>query len=85
VPVTPAVSAVPSVPVPPPVASVGAAPVPEKKRSRLQNLFNKITTTSSPIPFREESLKQSSSKQEGYEFVEKPTGETIVARRVDYR
>ena len=88
VPITPAVSAVPSVPVPPPMAAAevaAPAPVPEKKRSRLQNLFNKITTTSSPIPFREESLKQASSSQKGYEFVEKPTGETIVARRVDYR
>lgn len=88
VPITPAASAVPSVPVPPPMAAAetaAPAPAPEKKRSRLQNLFNKITTTSSPIPFREESLKQASSSQKGYEFVEKPTGETIVARRVDYR
>ena len=88
IPITPATSAVPSVPVPPPIATSEtpvAAPVPEKKRSRLQNLFNKITTTSSPIPFREESLKQASSSQKGYEFVEKSTGETIVARRVDYR
>jgi hypothetical protein len=55
----------------------------EKRRSRLQSLFNKITTTSSPIPFREESLSDVSSK--GYAFIQKPTGETIAARRVDYR
>jgi hypothetical protein len=89
-PITPAASAVTEVPVPPPIAPTelvsapaGAVPAPVK-RSRLQSLFGKITTTSSPIPFREESLKQT-SKQEGYEFVERATGETIAARRVDYR
>lgn len=55
----------------------------EKRRSRLQSLFNKITTSSSPIPFREESLKEVSSK--GYTFIQKSSGETIAARRVDYR
>ena len=55
----------------------------EKRRSRLQSLFNKITTTSSPIPFREESLNGASPK--GYSFIQKSTGETVAARRVDYR
>ena len=82
-PITPAASAVSEIPVPPPIAPTEAVPAPVK-RSRLQSLFGKITTSSSPIPFREESLKQT-SKQEGYEFVERATGETIAARRVDYR
>ncbi len=56
------------------------------KKSRLQSLFNQITTTSSPIPFREKSLKQDDAKQTGkYELIQKTTGETITARRVDYR
>ncbi|MFA4999281.1 MAG: hypothetical protein WC519_00950 [Parcubacteria group bacterium] len=76
----PAVSAIPALETLAPIV-----PAPEKKRSRLQNLFNKITTTTSPIPFREESLRQAALKRQGYEFVEKPTGETVVARRVDYR
>ncbi len=57
-----------------------------KKKSRLQSLFNQITTSSLPIPFREKSFKQDNAKQaEQYELIQKTTGETVVARRVDYR
>jgi hypothetical protein len=68
--------------------TIPAKLIPEKRKgSMLQDLFNKITTTSSPIPQREESLKQASGSkwQDKYEFIQKPTGETIIARRVDYR
>lgn len=60
---------------------------PVKKHSRLQDLFNKITTTSSPIPYREESLKQDmlNSRKEMYATIEKPSGETIKVKRIDYR
>jgi len=63
------------------------AKITPQKKSRLQDLFNKITTTSSPIPFREESLKQSISAKtkKEYELVRKPSGEVATARRVDYR
>ncbi|MCK9187443.1 MAG: hypothetical protein PHS16_00180 [Candidatus Colwellbacteria bacterium] len=63
------------------------AKIAPQKKSRLQDLFNKITTTSSPIPFREESLKQNASAKtkKEYELVRKPSGEVATARRVDYR
>ncbi|MFA5052887.1 MAG: hypothetical protein WC565_02430 [Parcubacteria group bacterium] len=82
-PPSPAVFVSPLVePAPPPIGELA----PEKKKSRLQNLFNKMTTTSLPIPFREETLQQTSARlPKGYELIEKPTGETIAARRVDYR
>lgn len=56
-----------------------------EKISPLRNISNKMLTYSSSIPFREAGLIQSPSKKQGYEFIQKPTGETIVARRVDYR
>lgn len=89
----PAAIATPHPSVPRPIVGDGSAPAippapvysPHKK-SRLQSLFNQITTTSSPIPFREKSLKQDDAKQAGkYELVQKTTGETVAARRVDYR
>jgi len=58
----------------------------KKNDSSLQNLFNKMLTYSSPIPFREISFKKASlNKDKEYESVQKPTGETIVAQRIDYR
>ena len=58
----------------------------KKSDSSLQNLFNKMLTYSSPIPFREKGIRQSSSgENKEYEFMKKPTGETIAAQRVDYR
>jgi len=56
-----------------------------EKLSPLREIFNKMMTHSSPISLRETSLMQSPTKKQSYEFIQKPTGETIVARRVDYR
>jgi len=54
--------------------------------SSLRNLFNKMLTYSSPIPFREAGFNQASSNEKKeYESMQKPTGETIVAQRIDYR
>ena len=92
--IIPDASAIPIAPIPPPIMSVNpelmmpssSVPYTKKKLSRLQSLFNKITTTSSPIPFRETSIKQSNTKQtEQYELAQTITGETTVVRRVDYR
>lgn len=54
------------------------------QKSRLQVLSNQMTTTVSPIPFREERLKQSSDSR-GYELIQKTTGETVAVKRIDYR
>jgi hypothetical protein len=58
--------------------------------SSLKELFQKITTSSSPIPKRESSflanLSQRQAKiKERYELLRKITGEKEVARRIDYR
>lgn len=60
------------------------------KPSSLKELFQKITTSSSPIPKRESSflanLSQRQAKiKERYELLRKITGEKEVARRIDYR
>ncbi len=64
-----------------------AAPPTEsiKNISPLRNIFDKMLTYSSSIPVRETSFIQATTKKQGCELVQKPTGETIVARRVDYR
>jgi len=56
-----------------------------KNISPLRNIFDKMLTYSSSIPAREANLVQTTTKKQDYEFIQKPTGETIVARRVDYR
>ncbi len=56
-----------------------------KNISPLRDIFDKMITYSSSISARETSLVQTTTKKQGYEFIQKPTGETIVARRVDYR
>ena len=58
---------------------------PKRDISPLRDIFNKMLTSSSPIPFREAGLIKTPYKKQGYEFIQKPTGETIIARRVDYR
>jgi len=55
------------------------------KLSPLRDIFNKMMTYSSSIPTRETGLIQSPAKKQGYEFIQKSTGETISARRVDYK
>ena len=58
---------------------------PKRDISPLRDIFNKMLTSASPIPFREAGLIKTPYKKQGYEFIKKPTGETIIARRVDYR
>ena len=58
---------------------------PKRDISPLRDIFNKMITSASPIPFREAGLIKTPYKKQGYEFIQKPTGETIIARRVDYR
>ena len=57
----------------------------KREMSPLRDIFNKMLTSASPIPFREAGLIKTPYKKQGYEFIQKPTGETIIARRVDYR
>ena len=59
--------------------------IPKRNISPLRDIFNKMLTSASPIPFREAGLIKTPSKKQEYEFIQKPTGETIIARRVDYR
>ncbi|MDD4930779.1 MAG: hypothetical protein PHG66_01320 [Candidatus Colwellbacteria bacterium] len=70
-------------------AQKAALPIDEKRPgSMLQDLFNRITVSSSPIPQRESSLKRNmtaSKIKERYELIRKATGETEVVKRVDYR
>lgn len=71
-----------------PVIAV-AAPVHEEPKhgSLIQDLFDRISMTSSPIPQREASIKKEEVKavSKGYEPILRPTGDTELIKRVDYR
>ena len=94
VPVSFSTKATPTVPTPAAIPDPITVAVPDilispsnskREMSPLRDIFNKMLTSASPIPFREAGLIKTPYKKQGYEFIQKPTGETIIARRVDYR
>lgn len=73
---------------PKPIITPKVTPVePPRDTSLLRGLMNRITTTVSPIPQREVSVKENElrAKRAEYETLERVTGEKEVVRRVDYR
>lgn len=60
---------------------------PPRETPLLRGLMNRITTTISPIPQRETSVKEAElkAKRAEYEVLERATGEKEVVRRIDYR
>lgn len=60
---------------------------PPRETSLLRGLMNRITTTISPIPQREISVKEDElkTKRGEYEIMERTTGEKEAVRRIDYR
>ncbi len=70
-----------------PVIAISPAVEEPKHSSLIQDLFDRISMTSSPIPQRESSIKKEEVKavSRGYEPVLRPTGDTELIKRVDYR
>jgi hypothetical protein len=66
------------------------APVEEKTINPLNDIWQKLMTSKTPIPTREKTTNpalfdQFKSHQEKYEVFRKITGEKEIARRVDYK
>ncbi len=75
-------------PQPTPAGAIQTPAVP--KKSVVENLWQQLTTSRTPIPQREKALKPSildrvKSSKERFEMVRRITGDREVARRVDYR
>ncbi|MCL5006565.1 MAG: PrgI family protein [Patescibacteria group bacterium] len=98
--VVPAIPAAPAKPVPAAIPAVPPTPVyaPAKAVAEvagkavsvgLKDLWNKLQTTKSAIPHREKplagELKGQEEIQEKYEIIRKITGESQIAKRVDYK